>query len=180
MVQEEIVGEKFRPTIKPTVELREALEEIEKSRRFFKEAGFIDYLHSVNYYYLEKKGKIVGPLSQISGILNNNDESDILELDERSRGGIEIYLECEEKKEALIDKKRIYIGLKYNKEYDYFTLILYASRGEGSVESSISNSRFKQKTFYLNSYQNTLERMREDVDNLLLTFTSELLGAKIL
>lgn len=178
-------GEKgrFVPTIKPTVELREALEEIEKCRTFFEQGRFRDYLTSVNKYYLEGQGKVVGPEPIITDKAENNDGdlSEMIELSSSEtniRAGISASLRWERTVGPKIIEGLISIGLYYKgANYNVFSLTLYAALGEKEPEESpILNGRYKQKSFLLKPDQ----RMQQDVDSLLLTFTSELLGSKIL
>lgn len=189
MSSEEALVEKFRPTIKPTVELREALEEIKKCRDFFEQGELVDYLHSVNRYYLENQGKVTGPEPVIVDDVesDNTDLSEMIELTDSAAlqeasalAGIVTSLEWQRTVRSKIIKGRISIRLFYKGDnYNYFRVILYASHGEkDSEESPVLKGKYKQKTFHINPYQNS--KMRQDVDNLLLTFTSELLGAKIL
>lgn len=169
--------------IRPSVDLRESLEEIEKCKSFFEQGGFMEYLHSVNQCYLEDQGKIVGPEPEIEDLFDDNEESEMLGLSERSWGGIRAYLEHEQTftSEPRVAKRLISISLRYGSDWEYFQLVLFASQGEKSTEGSpLLNGRFKQKRFWLNSLNRSNQSMKQDVENLLLTFTGEVLGAKIL
>lgn len=189
MSQEERLLDNTRPgNIKPTVELRESLEEIEKCKKFFEQGGFIDYLNSVNQCYLENQGKVVGPESIITDNVesDNSDDSEMIELSDfvlpqgwgRARAGIVSSLEWQRAVGTKIIEGRISMNLYHKGDnYNFFWLLLYAAYGEkSSEESPILNGRYKRKAFSLNSRS----VRSQDVDNLLLAFTSELLGAKIL
>lgn len=78
-----------RGNIKPTIELREALEEINKCRSFFAQGGFIEYLHSVNQYYLENQGKVTDPEPVIYDKVGSDygEGSEILELSNEFAAG---------------------------------------------------------------------------------------------
>lgn len=185
-IEEERALDRFKPgNIKPSVKLRESLQEADKCKDFFLKGGFIEYLNSINQFYFGGNGKIVGPESLVTTSIDQNtqvidgvEESDLLDLDDDALGGIQAYVEFEERVSILkIVKKHISILLKYQLKNDAYLLSLHASWGKDTgEENAIQIGKYSRKTFYLNPNV----RIQSDIDDLLLTFTGELLEARIL
>lgn len=160
--------------IAPGAELRSSLTGIDRCRSFFDRLKLIDYLKSVNTFYLENKGKIVGPISRIAAGINEQHDEEVQNFVlEGSWGGINVSLDWNKNGGV----NRIYLGLMYSDTNDYYQLYLsggttkaYAQEGELSMT----------KSFYRTFRLNPPSIAQDEVDSILLNYTNELLEAKIL
>lgn len=166
--------------LRPSAELRQSLEEAERCKEYFEREGFIEYLKSVNEVYLENRGSIVGPRLEIcSGIKGENriEDSEFLEM-VNSGGGMETSLEWD-RDESEKPKKSISVQLNYITKNNLYTM--YLSSGICEKQKGKTNSLlFKGRTLQRNFYLNPVSGMSKRIDDLLLTFTEELLESKIL
>jgi len=166
--------------LKPSAELRKSLEEAEKCREYFEREGFIEYLQSVNEVYLGNQGNIVGPRLEITSETeeeNRTSDQEFLEMVNPS-GGVGASLEWDNDEDGE-PKKEIVITLGYSTLNDLYTVSLFSGarqRQKGENNSPINKGRSLQRNFYLNP----IPGMSKRIDDLLLTFTEELLESKIL
>ena len=166
--------------LKPGAERRESMEEAERCKIFFERGGFMDYLRSLNEYYFKNGGEVTGPNLQFTNFttlaeITTDVDSELLDLDAKSYGGIVAGLDVSQGGErgGKVNKK-ISIVLYSNGKENYFYLELGASV-EDVGNDTISTASYIRRSFYLNQ-----QRMGNNVDNLLLEFTGELVDAKFI
>ncbi|MFH1792614.1 MAG: hypothetical protein ABH819_03130 [Patescibacteria group bacterium] len=170
-----------RSHLKPNAELRKALDEADKCMTFFNEGKFIDYFQSLNEVYLDNRGEIVGPATSVGGFSENTglENKLLLEL-EQTTGEVTTTLEWKHSEGERNLRKYICISLYYHNNTDCFELSLFAStdfKFGNEQESGLLNTVTSlQRNFILNPESGLVSY----VDDLLLTFTSELFEAGIL
>lgn len=163
--------------LRPSAELRGVLSEIENCKDFFERGGIVDYLQSINEFYIEGKGSIKGPVPLISFIGKENvlDDLGFLNLD-TPQGGVEAHIEWEEEEDN--QSKSISVQLLYSGEHNFYSMFLYAGFVEKKSEGdALSTGGSIQRNFWLNPNSS---RTSECVDDILLTFAEELLESGIL
>ena len=163
-------------SFKPSPQLRGSLEEAKKCQEYFEQEKYIDYLISINKVYLGESGNITSPEIHIDSWLDEGEfapEEKFLDLGESTRGGVQASLDWVEGKV----KKHIGIRLSYYNSANCFGLYLL-----GSIKSRERKGTtvFVGKSISRNFWLNPISRTPKDIDDLLLTFTSELLDSGIL
>jgi len=163
--------------LRPSAELRGVLDEIEHCKDFFKKGGLVDYLQSINEFYIKGKGSVKGPIPLIGFIEKEDvlDDLGFLSLD-TPRGGVGAHVEWEEEEDNR--SRSINVQLQYFGKYNCYSMFLYAGFVEKKSEGgALSTGGSIQRDFWLNP---SSSRMSEYVDDILLTFTEELLESGIL
>lgn len=165
--------------------MREVLKEAQNCRDFFERGGFADYFDSLNECYFDNKGVVESPqitivdYAQLQEQEGDSDGEESFELSRQPDGGIGISLSCEkETKQGFAVNTNIILTLRYSTRYNLYVLSLYAYAGNDSchTENPVLVGRYTQKTFFLNPNGGA----EKHIDDLLLTFTSELIDARIL
>jgi hypothetical protein len=164
-------------------ELQNSLTGIDRCRSFFDKLQLMDYLESINKFYLEGKGKITEPVSRISTGINETSEEEtngfVLKKDD-VWGGIKVSLQWN--KEDGVVENEVNLGFFYyypNESYhEYFQL--YITGGSSSKTEEQEGGFFTGKSFYRKFFINPPSFTQEEVDSILLNFTNELLEAKFL
>ena len=163
-------------SFKPSPQLRSSLEEAKKCKEYFQQEKYTDYLISINNIYLNASGKINGPEISINSWVDEGalaTEGEFLDLSSTAKGEASAYIDWEEGKL----KKHIGITLSYSTQYDAFSLALNGSK---KSKERRGTKFFVGKSIYRMFWLNPAQRMSKDIDDLLLTFTSELLDSGIL
>jgi hypothetical protein len=162
-------------TIVPSVEMRKSLEGAERCKAFFEGLKLVDWLNSINEHYLNGSAEVDGPNLRISSntsIQDSDDGMDVKSFDlESSWGGLKAELKWghgDDNSQGVIT-----ISLFYSNRYDYINL--YLEGGQTRLDTNGSTSSFF-RDFMLNPDYIKMD----DVDDALLTFTSELIDAGIL
>ena len=167
--------------VKPTVELRHSLEQAERCRQLFEQGKFTDYLDSVNESYLGGQGRLIGPTLKITSGFDLDEEyhetdSEPLGLNENARGGLRVALEYDPDQKR---KGEVAVQLQYDDRNNCFTLYLSATLIE-SMASEEANPISSGKSLSRRFLVNPTSRIVGDVDDLLLTFTGELLEERFI
>lgn len=163
-------------TLKPSIELKRALDEAQACKEVLLEGRFMDWQNSLNESYLNSQGKVTLPESVIWTDLDDKDLSSNLhgfELTQPSGGVLSVL-----KWGVDLDKglgNSVSIGFFKNSDNNLFRLVLTGEILEKKSER-LYYGKYLQRTFFLNPESD----MVEYVDSVLLMFTEELLEAGVL
>lgn len=172
--------EKISNRVKPSAEVRQALNEVERSWAFFHEGAYGDYFAALNEVYLGGRGEVVGPEKKIG--LSDTREQDLAEplRLERAGGAVEMRLKWKRMIGEREAESWVSLTFKYLTSHDQFYMQLYGEQesfGEGEGEGgAVGRGRTLQRDFYVVANA----RAHPHVDDVLLTFTGELTDFGIL
>jgi hypothetical protein len=162
----------------PSAELLYSMEEVDQCMKLFNQAGFLDYLNSLNKFYLAGKGEIKDPKPII---VSNFEEGEIidspeaLQLGGRAWGGADVSLLW---KKNQIKERQVTISLRYTVKYEYLRMVLTGSETEEKTqENKPTKSKYLTRTFHLNP---SGKGFTTTIDGLLMSFTGEIVDAGIL
>lgn len=163
-------------TIKPNAELRESLDNIEKSKKLFEEGDFVGFLQTINEFYFGGDGKIEGPYSFIGSDVDEDklDDSSLFNL-RNSWGRVLAKLNWEGQDGG--QSKTVSVDFGYSSKGNVYSIILYAEAFERTVEGgSLAVGKSIQRNFWIMPNAG----MQEGIDDMLLTFVEELIESGIL
>jgi len=169
-----------RAYLKPNAELRKALAEGERSFTFFEEGKYIDYFQSINEVYLKGRGTITGPCNSLNSSLSDDisfKNQLALEL-EQSHGAAYISLEWEDLVE--ITKNQIFVSVSYHESTNCYRLVLFARKERELTQDEVSIPLSRGDEIQRDFWLNPEPVLNKYVDDVLLTFTTELLDSDIL
>lgn len=176
MATEEIQPKPKPGNIIPGVELRKSLAGVDRCRTFFDDLKLIDYLHSVNEFYLDGKGEIVGPVSTFGAGIPDNSENNTQGIGlKNSWGGLEVFMKWSTENNEL--ERRIHLLMYYETEYDYYQLYL---TGQTTHQNTLRNLPSVGKSFHRVFRINPPSITQDEIDGILLNFTNELQQAGVI
>lgn len=164
--------------LKPTAELRKALDEAETCIQFFEAGNFMDWFQSINEIYLENSGKIDGPKIYLGSKLDDtaeSEESDLFEM-KAAEGRIATSIKWADIQDTNSTDRVISMSLSHESRYGSLYMSLYAAADNKQSNSNMVTGTSVQRDFRLNPESG----LSKYVDDLLLTFTNELFDLGIL